>query len=142
MATSVQFESFDVPGARTYFGNALPYGLQVRKTEGKSNPPPVVESAAALRSLAESGKIQELLERHGAILLRGIGHPSAQTFSDLVCAAEEGRGSYPHEQIGLAGKRTPTAKNVWTANEGPPDRRFYQHNEVDLLGTVLLNLRI
>ncbi|KAK7433026.1 hypothetical protein QQZ08_000499 [Neonectria magnoliae] len=126
MTAPVEFKPFDVPGARTYFGNVLPYGLQVN---GESGPPPVAQSASALRVLAESGKIQELLERHGAVLLRGMGHASAQTFSDLVCAVEEARGSYPHEQIGLAGVRTPVAKAIWTANEGPADRRFYQHNE-------------
>ncbi|KAH6682177.1 hypothetical protein F5X68DRAFT_242786 [Plectosphaerella plurivora] len=48
----------------------------------------------------------------------------------MVNAVEEGRGSHPFEEIGLAGKPTPLAKNVWTANEGSPTTRFYQHNEV------------
>ncbi|KAG4029245.1 hypothetical protein MFRU_016g00030 [Monilinia fructicola] len=127
--TSVEFSPFEIPGARTYYGNVLPYGLQVKDTKGESSPPSVAQSAAALRALAESGNLTELLNRHGAVLFRGFGNPSAQTFSDLVCAAEEGRGDYPFEQIGLAGKRTPVAKAIWTANEGPKDRRFYQHNE-------------
>lgn len=122
-----EFESFKVPGARTYHGNALPHGLRIKQTDSE---PPVAQSVAALKSLSESGEIQRLLDQHGAILLRGIGNPSAQTFSELVHAAEEVRGSYPYEQIGLAGKRTPVANNVWTANEGAPTTRFYQHNEV------------
>lgn len=122
-------EPFEVPGARTYFGNALPYGLQVKQTES-GGAPTVVESATALRALGQSGRLQELLERHGAVLIRGAGSPSAETFAELVGAAEKGRGSHPHVQIGLAGKRTPLAENVWTANEGSPLTRFYQHNEV------------
>lgn len=122
---SVEFEEFEVPGARTYHGNVYPYGLKVR-----AGAPSVAEAAASLRGLAESGKISELLDRHGAVLIRGIGHPSAETFAELVNAVEEGRGSHPFEQIGLAGKRTPLARNVWTANEGSPATRFYQHNEV------------
>ncbi|KAK1852231.1 taurine catabolism dioxygenase [Colletotrichum chrysophilum] len=124
---AIEIETFEVPGARTYFGNTLPYGLQVKQTGTAT--PAVEDTAAALRKLGESGKLQELLERHGAVLVRGTGHPSADTFAKLVGAAEEGRGSHPHVQIGLAGKRTPLAENVWTANEGSPLTRFYQHNE-------------
>ncbi|KAJ0383159.1 hypothetical protein COL922a_011051 [Colletotrichum nupharicola] len=113
---AIEFETFEVPGARTYFGNTLPYGLQVKQAGAAT--PAVEDAAAALRKLGESGKLQELLERHGAVLVRGAGHPSADTFAKLVGAAEEGRGSRPHVQIGLAGKRTPLAENVWTANEG------------------------
>lgn len=127
---TVELQTFEVPGARTYFGHALPYGLQVKSNDTSSSAPPVAESAAALRALGESGRLQDLLEKHGAVLIRGAGNPSAETFSKLVGAAERGRGSYPHVQIGLAGKRSPLADNVWTANEGSPTTRFYQHNEV------------
>ncbi|KAG7049853.1 Clavaminate synthase-like protein [Colletotrichum scovillei] len=126
---AVQLEAFEVPGARTYFGHALPYGLQVKSSGPTGLAPPVADSAAALRALGNSGKLQDLLDKHGAVLIRGAGHASAETFSKLVGAAEKGRGSYPHVQIGLAGKRTPLADNVWTANEGSPSTRFYQHNE-------------
>ncbi|RSM00498.1 hypothetical protein CEP52_009100 [Fusarium oligoseptatum] len=122
---TVELTPFDVPGARIYHGNALPHGLQVQS----ENSPPLAESVNALREFAESGKLQELLDRHGAVLIRGFGHASAKTFSDLVCAAEEARGYHPFEQIGLAGKRTQVSKNIWTANEGSPLTRFYQHNE-------------
>ncbi|KAK1535748.1 hypothetical protein CPAR01_09290 [Colletotrichum paranaense] len=126
---AVQLEAFEVPGARTYFGHALPYGLQVKSSGPTGLAPPIAESAAALRALGDSGKLQDLLDKHGAVLIRGAGNASAETFSNLVGAAEKGRGSYPHVQIGLAGKRTPLADNVWTANEGSPSTRFYQHNE-------------
>ncbi|KAF7557290.1 hypothetical protein G7Z17_g793 [Cylindrodendrum hubeiense] len=124
---SITFEPLEVPGARTYYGNALPYGLQVKGAT--SDTPAIAESVAALREFSASGKLQELLDRHGAVLFRGFGHPSAQTFSDLVCTAEEARGYKPFEQIGLAGKRSAASKNVWTANEGSSAKRFYQHNE-------------
>ncbi|KAH8655249.1 hypothetical protein BX600DRAFT_385851 [Xylariales sp. PMI_506] len=125
---SVEFESFDVPGSRTYNGNVFPYALRV-KTLDAAPPPPVAKSVATLRALAESGEISKLLDRHGAVLLRGLGHASAETFAELIHAVEEGRGSEPFVQIGLAGKRTAVAKDVWTANEGSPLTRFYQHNE-------------
>ncbi|VUC32906.1 unnamed protein product [Clonostachys rosea] len=124
---SITFEPFDVPGGRTYYGNVLPFGLQVKNSTNGA--PPVADSVAALREYSASGKIQELLDQHGAVLIRGFGHPSAETFAELVGAAEQARGYHPHEQIGLAGKRNEVAKNVWTANEGSPLVRFYQHNE-------------
>lgn len=127
---TVNVEPFQVPGGRTYNGNALPYGLEARNSNGDGGQPSASDSIAALRALSEAGEVQRLLDRHGAILIRGVGNPSAQTFSDLAHAAEEPRKTYPYVQIGLAGKRTPVAKNVWTANEGSPTTRFYQHNEV------------
>ncbi|KAH7309205.1 hypothetical protein B0I35DRAFT_453692 [Stachybotrys elegans] len=119
----VEFETFDVPGARTYYGEVFPQGLRA-KAEA-----PVSESSASLKALSESGRISELLDRHGALLIRGIGHPSPETFAEIVNAIELGRGSRPFEQIGLAGKRTVVGENIWTANEGLPSARFYQHNE-------------
>lgn len=126
------FQPFDVPGAQTVHGNAFPYGLEIHRPDGaaSSGVPTVDDAVTAIASLAESGRLSELLQRHGAVLIHGIGHPSAETFARLVNAAEKARGSHPFEQIGLAGKRTLVAENVWTANEGPSDRRFYQHNEV------------
>jgi hypothetical protein len=127
---AVEFEPYQVPGARTHHGNVLPYGLQVKGSGIPSQAVLSVEDAAAsLRSLAESGKIDELLNEHGAVLIHGIGNASAETYSKLINAIEEGRGSHPFEQVGVAGKRTILAKNVFTANEGLPTTRFYQHNE-------------
>jgi hypothetical protein len=127
---TAKFEAFDIPGARVYHGNALPYGLEVKSSLLDGAKVSTPDAIAALRALSESGEVQRLLDRHGAVLIRGVGDPSAQTFSDLAYAAEEPRGTYPYVQIGLAGKRTPVAKNIWTANEGSPLTRFYQHNEV------------
>lgn len=125
---TIEFQPIEVPGARTYYGNALPYGLHAKSSTGEV--PPLAESVAAIREFSASGKLQELLDRHGAVLIRGFGRPSAETFSALVAAAEEARGFHPFEQIGLAGKRTAKAEHVWTANEGSSAKRFYQHNEV------------
>ncbi|CAH0027229.1 unnamed protein product [Clonostachys rhizophaga] len=124
---TIEFQPIEVPGARTYYGNALPYGLHAKSSTGEV--PPLAESVAAIREFSASGRLQEFLDRHGAVLIRGFGRPSAETFSALVTAAEEARGFHPFEQIGLAGKRTAKAEHVWTANEGSSAKRFYQHNE-------------
>ena len=36
---------------------------------------------------------------------------------------------YPHHEVGLAGKRTVVASDIKTANEEPPDVKFYYHSE-------------
>ncbi|CAI6092781.1 unnamed protein product [Clonostachys chloroleuca] len=105
---SVTLESFDMLDARTYYGNA----------SIDDAPPSVADSAGALREYAASGKIQELLNQHGAVLTRAFGHPSAETLADLVGAAEQARGYHPYEKIGLTGRGNEVANNVWTANEG------------------------
>ncbi|PYH97868.1 Clavaminate synthase-like protein [Aspergillus ellipticus CBS 707.79] len=126
---TITFEPLDVPGAQTVHGNKFPYGLQVSQADGASGVPAVSDAVIAITALAESGRLSQLLQTHGAVLIRGVGHPSAATFAQLVNAAEKGRGSHPFVQIGLAGKRTILGENIWTANEGPSDHRFYQHNE-------------
>ncbi|KAJ5697268.1 hypothetical protein N7488_010952 [Penicillium malachiteum] len=129
---AVTFEPFTVPGSQHIHGEVFPYGLRVQQnTTGndETSIPAIDDSVSALAQLAESGHLSELLRKHGAIVVSGLGHPSGESFSELINAIERGRGSVPHVQIGLAGKRNVVAENVWTANEGPPDRRFYQHNE-------------
>ncbi|CAG9986563.1 unnamed protein product [Clonostachys byssicola] len=69
-------------------------------------------SSPGVRRIAASGKIQELLDQHGAVLIREFGHPSAETFAELVGTAEQARGHHPYKQIGLAGKRNEVAKNI------------------------------
>ena len=121
------FTPITVPGQREWQGKVFPLALALTSPDAQ----PTVEAGAAyLRQLGESGQLTRWLDEHGAILFRGFGHASPETFSALVAAAEEGRGSKPFEQIGLAGKRNILAEHVFTANEGPQDRRFYQHNEV------------
>jgi hypothetical protein len=72
---AVEFEPFEVAGARVYYGNTLPYGLRVGfESTDESKTPSVADSAASLGSWAKSGKIGNLLDRHGAVLIRGVGH--------------------------------------------------------------------
>lgn len=132
------FHTVEVPNAQAVYGNALPLGLQLKRGDKATATPELDDSFNALRSISESGELGKLLQKHGAILLRGLGDPSADTFSKLVNVIEGSRGSQPYIQIGLAGKRTSVAENVWTANEGPENRRFYQHNEVNQISLGLI----
>ncbi|KAJ7117987.1 hypothetical protein C8R43DRAFT_901621 [Mycena crocata] len=122
-----QLEPIHLENARTWRGKAFPVGFNFKPLDNETT---TVEAGAEfLREFAASGKLTRLLQDHGAVLFRGFGSPSAQTFSTLVNAAERGRGNTPYEQVGLAGKRTIQAPEVFTANEGPETQRFFLHNE-------------
>lgn len=121
------FVAVTIPGQRTVHSKVFPLALALPDDGSYKKPS---EGAEYLQRLGRAGILTQLMRDHGAVLFRGFGSPSAETFSSLVNAAEVSRGSKPFEQIGLAGRRHHLAKEVFTANEGPPDRRFYQHNEV------------
>lgn len=86
------------------------------------------EITAEIRDLKASGKITELLDRHGAIYFQDLGLKSADEFSEFAHAF----GWKPHEDIGNPVRRTVLAKNVATANEGPNTQPVYPHNEFGL----------
>jgi hypothetical protein len=126
IAAQIGLTPLALDGARTWRGKAFPISYELNTTAL----PTVEQGSRFLEALAASGKLTSLLQDHGAVLFRGFGHPSAETFSRLVRSAEHGRGNTPYEQVGLAGKRTEQAKDVHTANEGPETQRFFLHNEV------------
>ncbi|OCK73177.1 Clavaminate synthase-like protein [Lepidopterella palustris CBS 459.81] len=125
--TSIVLQPFDVPGSRLVDGAVFPLALELTKT----SPGPLTpdEAALALRDISERGITTELLNKHGAILIRGVGNPSAKTFSKLVKASEEGRGRKPYEQLGFSGSRTEVDDEVFSASEAPQHVRIGQHNE-------------
>lgn len=122
---SVEFQSIEVPNTRTINQNVFPLALEIKATDINDRK----QISEILYEISSGGKFTDLLTKHGAVLLRGLGDNSSEAFSEFVTAIETGRGRTPFEQIGLAGKRFEKAENVYTANEGPPRTRFYQHNE-------------
>jgi hypothetical protein len=128
LESPVTVKPLPLDGAREWDGRQFPIAFQV----SSDTPPTVEEGASFLHEFASSGQLTKLLQEHGGVLFRGFGSPSAETFSKLVNAAERGRGNSPYEQVGLAGKRTIQAPEVFTANEGPETQRFFLHNEVSV----------
>ncbi|GAB7356271.1 hypothetical protein MBLNU459_g7080t1 [Dothideomycetes sp. NU459] len=123
----VVFEQIKLPGSRIIHGNIFPLALQYTKIgDGELT---LDESAAAVRDLSERGITTSLLNKHGALILRGSPDSSPHAFSVLVHAAEEGRGHKPYDQLGLAGSRTVHDKEVFSASEAPPNLWIHQHNE-------------
>jgi hypothetical protein len=127
---SVVFQPVPVPNARIVDGNTFPLALSISKTSTDSAPLTVDEAAAAIRDVGERKILKDLLDKHGAVLIRGIGNPTPETFSKLIIAAREGMGRQPYEQIGFSGSRTDVDKEVFSASEAPPNVKIFQHSEV------------
>src|ERR1700689_4922264 len=94
----VVFQPFDLPGQRIVHGNKFPLALRISKSSGEKLS--LDEGAKAIRDLSERGITTQLMNTHGALIIRGVGDPSPHAFSVLVHAAEEGRGRKPYDQIG------------------------------------------
>lgn len=89
---------------------------------------PLGDLTDSIKQLSAVGKIEELLNRHGAIYFKDLGLGSAEEFSQFAQAF----GWLPHEDIGNPVRRTVVAYNVATANEGPNTMPVYPHNEFGL----------
>jgi len=129
--TGVILSFFDIPGARMVDGNIFPLGIQLSTTSGDKLT--ADKAAEVLRIIAEKGTITELLNKHGALLVRGVDEVSPRTFSALIHASEEGRGCIPYEQVGFSGGRTTVGKDIFSASEAPPHIKIDQHNEVQYI---------
>ncbi|KAK1826184.1 taurine catabolism dioxygenase [Podospora conica] len=99
--------------------------LSLRPTDASAS---AADITAEIRALSASGRIRDLLDRHGAIYFQGLGLRDADEFSRFAHAF----GWTPHEDIGNPVRRTVLAPNVATANEGPNTMPVYPHNEFGL----------
>lgn len=120
------FRPIQLPNQRIVHGNVFPFALHYGKESGELT---LEEAEKAISDISERGIITKLMNKHGALILRGSPEASAHAFSVLVHAAEEGRGHFPYDQIGLAGSRTYHDKEVFSASEAPPNLWIHQHNE-------------
>ncbi|KAJ4987137.1 taurine catabolism dioxygenase [Stagonosporopsis vannaccii] len=129
MATSVEnFKTVELDGQQrtSSFGYAddqlFPLALQTA-ADWK---PDLEEAVTHLESLSKTGTIFELVQRHGgALLIRGLPIKTAEDYSRIAHAF----GFAPHEEVGRPPIRTVLARNVKTANEGPPTLPIWPHNE-------------
>ncbi|KAF2711404.1 Clavaminate synthase-like protein [Pleomassaria siparia CBS 279.74] len=122
------FEAFTFAGQEhtATFGyqedHAFPLALKIH-SDGK---PSLEEAIASVKSASESGEIFNLVEQHGgAVLLRGLPIKTPDDYSRVAHAF----GFEAHEEVGRPPIRTILAKNVKTANEGPPELPIWPHNE-------------
>ncbi|KAI1399827.1 Clavaminate synthase-like protein [Hypoxylon fuscum] len=88
--------------------------------------PTLEESIQEIRDLSNSGELFEQVKKHGgAVLIRGLPIRTPQDYSDIAHAF----GLPAHKEVGRPPLRTVLAKNVKTANEGPPELPIWPHNE-------------
>lgn len=102
--------------------HAFPLVLQV-----DTNWKPTIDQAADhIRNLSTSGALFEAVQKHGgALLIRGLPIQTANDYSIIAHAF----GFEAHEEVGRPPVRTVLAKNIKTANEGPPELPIWPHNE-------------
>lgn len=88
--------------------------------------PSLRESIEAIRELTRIGELKRLVHKHGgALLIRGLPIKTADDYSEIAHAF----GFVAHEEVGRPPIRTVLAKNVKTANEGPPELPIWPHSE-------------
>ncbi|PLB52043.1 taud/tfda taurine catabolism dioxygenase [Aspergillus steynii IBT 23096] len=117
------FEPFDLPNSRTVHGHSFPLGLKVAPSSQAAS---LAETTTKIKQLAADGVIRDLLTKHGAILFRSLPIKNSTDFSEFT---EAFNFKNPHQEVGLSGKRSVVEKNVKTASEVAPDKKFYYHNE-------------
>ncbi|TVY91995.1 Clavaminate synthase-like protein [Lachnellula willkommii] len=122
------FESFSFEGqkdtAELGFPSSFPFPLALQLNDGPK--PSLEEIVEAVTAISKSGELFDLVQQHGgALLIRGLPIHTAADYSAVAHAF----GLAAHEEIGRPPNRTILAKNVKTANEGPPEMPIWPHNE-------------
>ncbi|TVY20316.1 Clavaminate synthase-like protein [Lachnellula arida] len=122
------FESFSFEGqkdtAELGFPSSFPFPLALQLKDGPK--PSLEEVVEAVTAISKSGELFDLVQQHGgALLIRGLPIHTAADYSAVAHAF----GLTAHEEIGRPPNRTILAKNVKTANEGPPEMPIWPHNE-------------
>ncbi|ETS86007.1 hypothetical protein PFICI_04032 [Pestalotiopsis fici W106-1] len=123
-----RFEAFSFNGqqdtAKLGFDHGVSFPLALRPADGWT--PTLDEAIATIRQLSDSGDIFRQVQHHGgAFLIRGLPICTAEDYSKVAHAF----GFPPHEEVGRPPLRTVLARNVKTANEGPPELPIWPHNE-------------
>ncbi|KAF2814020.1 Clavaminate synthase-like protein [Mytilinidion resinicola] len=128
LSTSQAFTSFTFSGQKSTkalgFPNDAEFPLALKPAANWQ--PTLQESVTAIEGLAKSGQISSLAQKHGgAIIFRGLPIKTPQDYSEVAHAF----GFRAHEEVGRPPLRTVLAKNIKTANEGPPELPIWPHNE-------------
>ncbi|GAA5966880.1 hypothetical protein JCM21900_001953 [Sporobolomyces salmonicolor] len=132
MVQPASFVDFDFPGQRTlssapWIGTDSESRLFPLALRTTSQIKTLEEFVASIERLADEDAIVPLLNLHGgAILFRGTHATTPSDFSRIAHAFKIGT---PHEELANPVIRTVLAKNVATANEGPPTHPVFPHSE-------------
>lgn len=103
---------------------SVEFPLALRPTAGWK--PSLSQSIESIQRISRTGELKRLIHLHGgALLIRGLPIHTADDYSEISYAF----GFVAHEEVGRPPVRTVLAKNVKTANEGPPGLPIWPHSE-------------
>ncbi|KAI0973182.1 hypothetical protein F4678DRAFT_40667 [Xylaria arbuscula] len=127
MSKRHSFEEFNFAGQQNtakFELRGAPFPLALRPAD--SWEPTISESIDTIKHLVQSENLLGQVREHGgAVLFRGLPITTPQEYSEVAHAF----GFEAHEEVGRPPLRTVLAKNVKTANEGPPEMPIWPHNE-------------
>ncbi|KAF1847346.1 taud/tfda taurine catabolism dioxygenase [Cucurbitaria berberidis CBS 394.84] len=121
-SSQLSVTAFDIPNSRIVHGEKFPLGLELKSKDTVD----IDTAIQKIEELSQAGAFKDLLTNHGTILFRGFPLTNATDFQKFVRAF---KFKNPHREVGLAGKRTTVTTDIKTANEEPPDVKFYYHSE-------------
>ena len=120
------FEAISLPNSQSTSTFGYPTSQSFPLALRTTSPLSISQAIAAITSLRNSGQLSTLLTQHGgALLIRGLPIHTASDYSEVAHAF----GFAAHEEVGRPPVRTVLARNVKTANEGPPELPIWPHNE-------------
>ncbi|KAI0418619.1 hypothetical protein F5X98DRAFT_386092 [Xylaria grammica] len=127
MSKDHRFEEFNFTGQQdtAEFGlRGAPFPLALKPADDWK--PTLTETIDTIKRLIQSEDLLGRVREHGgAVLLRGLPIKTPQDYSEVAHVF----GFEAHEEVGRPPLRTVLAKNVKTANEGPPEMPIWPHNE-------------
>lgn len=126
----LSIDKIQLPEAHLVNGREFPvaYALNLHGNDFNQK-----EVETFLAKLSQDGIITQLIENHGAFVLRDSVPDSNDSKVDSIAAiiktVEEGRGQVEFEQYGTLGLRDKKGFNLYTASKSPAEARALQHNE-------------
>lgn len=122
---ALKLDKITLPNAHIIHGREFPAAYKLSGSDDGTTD----EVIELLRAEAAQGWFNEQLERHGAIVLRGLGSSDPKFLSEVIKAIGYGSGDVLFEQTGSTAQRTQISDVLTTANETDPSVYINQHNE-------------
>lgn len=120
----LEFEKIDLENKHVFQGNDFPIAFKL-KVPSES----VKKTLLFLKERAEEGYFNDLLSKHGAVVLRNLGGSDADILAQYIKTISINSGDEFFVQKGSVAQRTEINEILTTANEGLPSRIIFQHNE-------------
>lgn len=121
----MELEKLDLVNVHVFHENEFPAAFNIVNAKRNS----LLEKLAFLKERASKGLFNDLLSKHGAVLLRGLDVLDPDSLAEIIKTIGSNSHAVFFEQNGSTAQRTEINSVLSTANEGPATRVLYQHNE-------------